>query len=67
MHTQALARTHTHTHTHTQVLVLIGSMMMQDVGEIKWADSKVALPAFLTIALMPLSHSISNGIWFGFP
>ena len=47
--------------------MLIGSMVMQDVGEIKWADSKVALPAFLTIALMPLSHSISNGIWFGFP
>lgn len=49
------------------VLVLIGSMMMQDVGEIKWSDSKIALPAFLTIALMPLSHSISNGIWFGLP
>jgi len=28
---------------------------------------QVALPAFLTIALMPLSHSISNGIWFGLP
>jgi hypothetical protein len=26
---------------------------------------KVALPSFLTIALMPMSHSISNGIWFG--
>ena len=49
------------------VLILIGSMMVQDVGEIKWSDPKVALPAFLTIVLMPLSHSISNGIWFGLP
>jgi AGZA family xanthine/uracil permease-like MFS transporter len=55
---------------HTQiasapVLVLIGSMMMREVGQIEWAETKVALPSFLTIALMPLSHSISNGVWFG--
>jgi AGZA family xanthine/uracil permease-like MFS transporter len=49
------------------VLILIGSMMVSDVGEIQWSDPKIALPAFLTIVLMPLSHSISNGIWFGLP
>jgi len=47
------------------VLVLIGSMMMREVGQIEWAETKVALPSFLTISLMPLSHSISNGVWFG--
>jgi AGZA family xanthine/uracil permease-like MFS transporter len=47
------------------VLILIGSMMMREVGQIEWAETRVALPAFLTIALMPLSHSISNGVWFG--
>ena len=40
-------------------------MMMREVGQIEWAETRVALPAFLTIALMPLSHSISNGVWFG--
>jgi len=39
--------------------------MMREVGQIEWAETRVALPAFLTIALMPLSHSISNGVWFG--
>jgi len=47
------------------VLILIGSMMMREVGQIEWAETRVALPAFLTISLMPLSHSISNGVWFG--
>eukprot|EP00290_Baffinella_frigidus_P019879 CAMPEP_0180220428 /NCGR_PEP_ID=MMETSP0987-20121128/19105_1 /TAXON_ID=697907 /ORGANISM="non described non described, Strain CCMP2293" /LENGTH=467 /DNA_ID=CAMNT_0022181315 /DNA_START=60 /DNA_END=1459 /DNA_ORIENTATION=+ len=47
------------------VLILIGSMMMREVGEIDWSQTRVALPSFLTIALMPMSHSISNGVWFG--
>mmetsp|Transcript_7505 Transcript_7505/g.14671 ORF Transcript_7505/g.14671 Transcript_7505/m.14671 type:complete len:493 (+) Transcript_7505:214-1692(+) len=47
------------------VLILIGTMMMREVGQIEWAETRVALPAFLTISLMPLSHSISNGVWFG--
>jgi len=47
------------------VLVLIGSMMMREVSQIQWEKGQVAIPSFLTLALMPLSHSISNGIWFG--
>jgi len=47
------------------VLILIGTLMMRDIGDIEWHDIKIALPSFLIVALMPLSHSISNGIWFG--
>ena len=47
-------------------LVLVGFLMMQQVGEIDWRDLEVALPAFLTIALMPFTYSISVGIGAGF-
>jgi AGZA family xanthine/uracil permease-like MFS transporter len=47
-------------------LVLVGFLMMQQVGEINWRDLEVALPAFLTIALMPFTYSITVGIGAGF-
>ncbi|WP_167141819.1 NCS2 family permease [Canibacter zhoujuaniae] len=47
-------------------LVLVGTMMMSQVTEIEWSDFYVALPAFLTIAAMPLTYSIANGIGVGF-
>jgi AGZA family xanthine/uracil permease-like MFS transporter len=39
---------------------------MQQVKNINWDDIEIALPAFLTIALMPFTYSISVGIGAGF-
>ncbi|TCI96011.1 NCS2 family permease [Aeromicrobium sp. IC_218] len=47
-------------------LVLVGFLMMQQVGGIAWNDVEIAIPAFLTIALMPFTYSISVGIGAGF-
>ncbi|KAL6875609.1 hypothetical protein ACP4OV_013122 [Aristida adscensionis] len=46
-------------------LVLVGAMMMRVAGDIEWGDMKQAVPAFVTMALMPLSFSIANGIIAG--
>lgn len=46
-------------------LVLVGAMMMMHVTRINWDDIGVAIPAFLTIALMPFSYSIAHGIGAG--
>jgi AGZA family xanthine/uracil permease-like MFS transporter len=47
-------------------LVLVGFLMMQQVKEIGWDDVEIAIPAFLTIVLMPFTYSISVGIGAGF-
>ncbi len=47
-------------------LVLVGFLMMQQVKGIDWDDLEVAIPAFLTIVLMPFTYSISAGIGAGF-
>lgn len=47
-------------------LVLVGFLMMQQVRGIDWDDLEIALPAFLTIVLMPFTYSISAGIGAGF-
>ncbi len=47
-------------------LVLVGFLMMQQVTEIDWRDLEVAIPAFLTVVLMPFTYSISVGIGAGF-
>ncbi|WP_017537489.1 NCS2 family permease [Nocardiopsis halophila] len=46
-------------------LVLVGAMMMTGVGAIEWSDISVAVPAFLTIALMPFTYDIATGIGAG--
>lgn len=46
-------------------LILVGLFMMSPIKEINFDDFTEAIPAFLTIALMPLSYSISEGIVFG--
>ncbi len=48
------------------VLIIVGAMMMQEVGRIKFMDFTVALPAFLTIISMPLTFNIATGFGFGF-
>jgi adenine/guanine/hypoxanthine permease len=47
-------------------LVLVGTMMMPGVRAIVWTDPTEAIPAFLTIVMMPLAVSITDGIAFGF-
>jgi AGZA family xanthine/uracil permease-like MFS transporter len=46
-------------------LILVGALMMLPLAEVEWDDPFVALPAFLTVALIPLSFSIANGLAFG--
>ncbi|KAG5190681.1 permease family-domain-containing protein [Tribonema minus] len=43
-------------------LLITGALMMQAVTAIDWKDKKQAIPAFATIALMPLTYSIAYGI-----
>ncbi|KAI3966309.1 hypothetical protein MKW92_042131 [Papaver armeniacum] len=43
-------------------LVMVGMMMMKVVKDIDWDNIKEGVPAFVTILLMPLTYSISNGI-----
>jgi AGZA family xanthine/uracil permease-like MFS transporter len=47
-------------------LVLVGFLMMQQVTGVDWADLEIAIPAFLTIVLMPFTYSITVGIGAGF-
>ena len=47
-------------------LVLVGTMMMSGVRTIDWEDPTEGIPAFLTIVMMPLTVSITDGIAFGF-
>ena len=47
-------------------LVVVGFLMMQQVKGISWDDLEIAIPAFLTIVLMPFTYSITVGIGAGF-
>ena len=47
-------------------LVLVGAMMMQNARKIDWDDPSEALPVFLTVAGIPLSSSIADGLALGF-
>ncbi|MEV6910600.1 NCS2 family permease [Amycolatopsis sp. NPDC051071] len=47
-------------------LVVVGALMMSQIKEIDFSDFTVALPAFLTIVIMPFTYSIANGIGAGF-
>ena len=47
-------------------LVIVGSFMASAMGEIDWSDFTVAIPAFLTMMMIPLTFSIANGLAFGF-
>ncbi len=48
------------------VLVIVGALMMQEALHINFNDFTVALPAFLTIIMMPLTFNIATGFGFGF-
>jgi AGZA family xanthine/uracil permease-like MFS transporter len=46
-------------------LVLVGAMMMGALAEVEWEDPAAAIPAFLTVIMVPLTYSIANGLAFG--
>ena len=46
-------------------LIIVGVMMMPSVKTIHWEDYCKSIPAFLTIIMMPLAYSISDGILIG--
>ncbi|MFI6319320.1 NCS2 family permease [Nonomuraea sp. NPDC050556] len=46
-------------------LVLVGALMMTVARKIEWDDLELAIPAFLTVALMPFTYSITNGVGAG--
>jgi len=48
------------------VLILVGVLMMSEIVHIRFDDFTEALPAFLTIIMMPLTYSIAQGLAFGF-
>jgi AGZA family xanthine/uracil permease-like MFS transporter len=47
-------------------LIVVGSMMLRNVRRIRWEDATEAIPAFLTMVVMPFAFSITEGIAFGF-
>ena len=46
-------------------LIVVGYMMLSSCADIEWNDPGEAVPAFLAIAAMPFTYSISEGIMFG--
>jgi len=50
----------------TPALVVVGVLMASNFAEIDWKKFEVAVPAFVTIIMMPLSYSIATGIACGF-
>jgi adenine/guanine/hypoxanthine permease len=47
-------------------LVVVGALMVAQIREIDFSDFSLALPAFLTIVVMPFTYSIANGLGAGF-
>jgi adenine/guanine/hypoxanthine permease len=46
-------------------LILVGALMMGALTEVEWSNPGEAIPAFLTVVVIPLSYSIANGLAFG--
>jgi AGZA family xanthine/uracil permease-like MFS transporter len=46
-------------------LILVGGMMIAPLAETDWSDPEIAIPAFLTLTMIPLTFSIANGLAFG--
>ena len=46
-------------------LILVGALMMGALAEIDWSEPAEAIPAFLTMIIIPLTYSIANGLAFG--
>jgi adenine/guanine/hypoxanthine permease len=46
-------------------LILVGALMMGALTEVAWGNPGEAIPAFLTVIMIPPSYSIANGLAFG--
>jgi adenine/guanine/hypoxanthine permease len=46
-------------------LVLVGTLMVGGIRHVEWSDPSEAVPAFLTIVMMPLAVSVTEGVAFG--
>ncbi len=46
-------------------LIIVGGLMLMPLAEVDWDDPFAAIPAFLTVAMIPLTFSIANGLAFG--
>ncbi len=47
-------------------LIVVGVLMVSTLNEIDWKKFEIAVPAFFTIIMMPLTYSIATGIGIGF-
>lgn len=47
-------------------LIIVGVLMATNLGDIEWTKLEIAIPAFLTMIMMPLTYSITTGIALGF-
>lgn len=52
-------------HVTAPALIIVGVLMVSVLGNIDWGKLEIAIPAFLTMAAMPLTYSIANGIALG--
>ncbi|MEV8020865.1 NCS2 family permease [Streptomyces sp. NPDC086554] len=51
----------------TPALLAVGFLILSgSIGQIDWSDFTIAIPAFLTMVMMPFTYSITNGIGIGF-
>lgn len=46
-------------------LIIVGGLMLLPLGEVEWNEPMEAIPAFLTVAMIPLTFSIANGLALG--
>ena len=46
-------------------LILVGALMVGSVAQISWDETRIAIPAFLTIVTIPLTYSIATGLSLG--
>ncbi|MGC8761925.1 MAG: NCS2 family permease [Bryobacteraceae bacterium] len=47
-------------------LIVVGALMLVHTEEIEWTNPAASIPAFLTLAAIPMTFSIANGLAFGF-
>ncbi|UGB32042.1 NCS2 family permease [Metabacillus sp. B2-18] len=47
-------------------LIIVGTLMASEVRHIKWERFEIAIPAFVTIIMMPLTYGVATGIGLGF-
>lgn len=53
-------------HVTAPALIIVGALMASQIRLVNWSDFSVAIPAFVTIIMMPLTFSVATGIALGF-